>query len=267
MSRDPDSFQAHFELSIALQSQGRIDAAIARCLRSLELQPRASGRHVPSGRAALCNGTSIAEAEAIFRRLVERNPMDSDAWKNLGVCLYRQDRAEEALAAGTRADAIASERRPSRSRCSPSSPPISATAGIPHVAVDMLERNLARFPDPAAHYLYGQLLLKVGRLPEGWVQHEFRWLARPVSCGPDAREPPGLVGAGPERQAPAARARPGLRGFLPAHPVCAMCEGSRRNRVAAVAARARGDRTARSQGSIASSTRAGRSRISISTYR
>ena len=114
-------------------------------VRSLELRPRASEGMFHLG-ALRCNGTSIAEAEAIFRRLVERNPMNADAWKNLGVCLYRQDRAEEALAAGTRADAIASERR-TKARDVRRARHLSARLReSASRRVDMLERDLARFP-------------------------------------------------------------------------------------------------------------------------
>ncbi len=101
--------------------------------------------------------------------------MHADAWKNIGVCLYRQDRVAEAMVAGRRAESIARERGLGLEMFAEIAT-YQRDCGDPFAAVETLERNLARFPDPSAHYLYGQLLLKAGRLPEGWDQHEFRWL-------------------------------------------------------------------------------------------
>ena len=44
----------------------------------------------------------------------------------------------------------------------------------------LLERNLPRWPDPNAHYLYAHLLLRAGHLPEGWKQQDFRWMLEPL---------------------------------------------------------------------------------------
>ena len=47
-------------------------------------------------------------------------------------------------------------------------------------ALHLLERNLVRNPDPNGHWLYSVMLLEMGRLAEGWEQHEFRWLKEPL---------------------------------------------------------------------------------------
>jgi tetratricopeptide (TPR) repeat protein len=47
-------------------------------------------------------------------------------------------------------------------------------------ALTLLREGLARNPDVNGHWLYSMLLLEMGRLEEGWVQHEFRWLKEPL---------------------------------------------------------------------------------------
>ena len=137
------------------------------------------GRKAPKAcsiwvRSALQKG-DVAGAEAIFRRLVERNPMDATRGRT-SACAFTTRIASPRRSSPRGRPRRSLCRRVSTSRCSPRLRRINVICGEPVAALETLERNLARFPDPSAHYLYGQLLLKTGRLPEGWDQHEFRWL-------------------------------------------------------------------------------------------
>ena len=188
MSRDPDSLAGAFRALDRVASAGTDRRGHHPLRRSLELQPERPEGMFHLGALRL-QRNEYAEAEAIFPASCrQRNPMDSDAWKNLGVCLYRQDRAEEALAAGTRADAsprsVTSARDVRRARH------LSARhAGILARRFDTLERNLARFPDPAAHYLYAVRCCRSDGCPKagrsmnsaGCMRRIFRYRVRVIA--------------------------------------------------------------------------------------
>ncbi len=105
LAERPDDADAALGLAVALQRQGRSDAAWQAYQRSLELWPGNDTARV--GSLALLAQSDPASAESRLREWIERQPRDAAAQGALGQLLGRQGRWPEALAPLTQAQQLA----------------------------------------------------------------------------------------------------------------------------------------------------------------
>ena len=91
------SLAAHYNLGVALASQGHLDDAVACYRRALLINPRFAPAHHNLGLALKLQGR-IDEAIASYRRSLLINPRFELAHKNMGVVLQSQGRIDEAIA-------------------------------------------------------------------------------------------------------------------------------------------------------------------------
>ena len=102
IARNPESFMGHNNLGAIYLGQGKIDAAIERFHRALEIYPDHGNAHGNLANALLQKG-SAEEALAHFRRAVELEPGLAKAHGDLGFGLLKMGRPAEAEAEARRA--------------------------------------------------------------------------------------------------------------------------------------------------------------------
>jgi len=96
ISKDPSDFVSQFNLGAVLQAEGKVDEAIARLRRALEIWPHNATAENNLGAALLSQG-KLAEAISHFRQALESRPDYVDAHYNLGDVLLSQGNSEEAI--------------------------------------------------------------------------------------------------------------------------------------------------------------------------
>jgi tetratricopeptide (TPR) repeat protein len=154
VSIDPASAEARNNLGVVLMNRGRLHEALACYAEALRLNPD----YVPAltNRAlALLSLDATDEPLALYQRALQLDSDNRAARFNLGFLRTQENRLEEAL------------------------------AHYEHV----LRTNPA---DPEAHFHRALTLLGLGRLAEGWEEHEWRW-KRP-GCEEPARDAPRWTG-------------------------------------------------------------------------
>ena len=170
----PDHWKVQFGSGTTAYAAGRIDDAIARYTRALELEPSSADTHNGLVICHLDHGDAVA-AEAAARRAIEADGQRPMAWANLGVALARQQRFDEARPPFDRALELESSTGDvvdsfvNYCNC-------LRDAGQTEAAVRLYERSLPDQPNVNAHGDYAFALMAVGRLPEGWREYEFRWM-------------------------------------------------------------------------------------------
>uniref|UniRef100_Q47GV5 TPR repeat n=1 Tax=Dechloromonas aromatica (strain RCB) TaxID=159087 RepID=Q47GV5_DECAR len=93
----PELGEAHANLGLLLESDGRTQEAEASYRRALELAPGLSQIHINLG-AMLASQRRFAEAENTYREALAVNPESYMAWSNLGVllaCVKREAESEQ----------------------------------------------------------------------------------------------------------------------------------------------------------------------------
>ena len=98
----PGSAEAHYRLANALKDQGKLDQAVSRYRRAVELEPDYAEAHNGLGTARR-EGGKLDEAVACYRRAVQLRPNDVEPQYNLGVALMDQGKLDEAVACYRRA--------------------------------------------------------------------------------------------------------------------------------------------------------------------
>ena len=98
----PDYAEAHSNLGVAFQQQGKLDDAIACCRRALELKPDFAVANNNLGNALKDQG-KLDEAVACYRQALELAPDYAEAHNNLGNVLKDQGKMDEAVACYRRA--------------------------------------------------------------------------------------------------------------------------------------------------------------------
>jgi tetratricopeptide (TPR) repeat protein len=127
-ARNPLCYLAHSKLGGLLFQQGRVDEAIARHQKALDICPDFAEAHNDLGVALLKKG-QLDEAIAHFLKALGREPRDGRIYFNIGNALFRQGKLDE--------------------------------------ATDYLQRGLLMLPTCAiAHDLLGTVLLQKGQVEE-----------------------------------------------------------------------------------------------------
>jgi tetratricopeptide (TPR) repeat protein len=174
---DPVSTKARFGLGVVLAATGKS----AEAVRQFEEVLCADGRDFKTlmqlGSCKLELDDPIA-AESSYRRAIAVCPGSASAWTDLGAALYKQSRSAEGLAAFEIADRLESEADEDVDNFVNLAVALADDGRIDQ-ALSVYERNLPDRPSPRGYYGYSELLLRTGRLPEGWTHYEYRWTAEP----------------------------------------------------------------------------------------
>lgn len=113
-----------------------------------------------------------AEAERLFRQLVEQTPDHPRIYLNLATALHMQDRYEEALAALQRSIELRSNYAPAHLNAAK----ILLRMARPLEAAEACRSAIRLDPDDAeAHGALGRALLMAGDFKRGWIEYEWRW--------------------------------------------------------------------------------------------
>src|SRR5712664_1915019 len=98
----PAFAEAHFNLGLVREEQGRFDEAIASFQKALALKPRMHGANLFLG-IAYFRLNQVDKALAAIQKETASFPKDAPAWMWLGVVRLAQDKPEEAAEALDRA--------------------------------------------------------------------------------------------------------------------------------------------------------------------
>ena len=133
-------FQIEMQQGNACYERNDLNLAGEHYRQALALQPNSLEANYNLG-VVLADSGQYEEAASQFRRTLELNPQSAAAWNFLGVCHAASQRYTEAEFHYRRAIELQYQ-----------------------------------FPD--AHFNLGQLLLRLGRLEEGFAESEWRWQTR-----------------------------------------------------------------------------------------
>ena len=104
---DPRHVYLHYNLGVVLKKKGDLDGAEAECLKAIEIDPQHTGALCNLGFLLRTERDQQAEAEQLFRRMIQLTPDDPNAHNNLGETLKAQGDAAGAKKAYERALSIA----------------------------------------------------------------------------------------------------------------------------------------------------------------
>jgi tetratricopeptide (TPR) repeat protein len=102
----PSFAEAHLNLGLVLQEQGKLDEAVASLHKAISLKPRLRGANLFLG-IALFRRNQLDEAVVEIRKETTLYPADPSAWMWLGVVRLAQDKPEEAAEALDKAAKLA----------------------------------------------------------------------------------------------------------------------------------------------------------------
>jgi tetratricopeptide (TPR) repeat protein len=171
MRHAPDAAEAHDNLGVVLQQLGRYDEAIEYHRRAIALRPDLADAHNNLGTALLASDRVDAAIEA-YRRALASRPDHEDAHFNLGTAMLRR---------GSPAGAIAPLRE--AVRLQPGNADAQLNLGCALQELEALDAAALCFGTAIAidselaeaHSNLGIVLLAQGAMPEGWLEHEWRW--------------------------------------------------------------------------------------------
>lgn len=187
----PDHADSWSNLGNLLQAQTRWQEAEAAYCRAVELKPDYAEALSNLG-VLLKKQRRWEEAEAAYRRAVAAQPAYAEVYSNLGVLLMEQKRLDEAEEACRRAIAL----RPDHADACSNLGNLFQAQKRPREAELAYRRAIAARPDCAdAHWNLSLLLLRRGRLAEGWREHEARYA--PARRDRKALPPPVVAGGAP----------------------------------------------------------------------
>jgi tetratricopeptide (TPR) repeat protein len=178
VNADPGKASCHFGLGVALQAAGEIESALKHYNLALQLGESSTDALIMLGGCKLDLGDA-AEAEVIFRRAIARDSEQAGAWTALGVALSRQQRYGEGLDAFKHADELEQTTGEDADNFVNFAANLRDDGRVQE-AIELCERYLPRRPATSGHAIYGVALLTRGRLEDGWIHNEFRWLEEPL---------------------------------------------------------------------------------------
>jgi Flp pilus assembly protein TadD len=169
----PDIAEAHCNLGVLLQDQGKFDEAVESFRRVVELKPDFADAHSGLGKALHGLGRR-EEAASCFRRAIELKPAEADFKNSLGVVLHDQGLSAEPIELFRQALAI----RPNFAEALFNLGRALRDLGRFDEARGLFQSALEIKPDlPHAHVGLGLLMLIHGDYSNGWTKYEWRWKA------------------------------------------------------------------------------------------
>jgi tetratricopeptide (TPR) repeat protein len=163
----------------ALLQDGRVEEAIARFKRCLEIDPHYAEAHINLGNYLLEKG-QVDEAIAHYQKALETRPNQADVHYNLGILLLKKGQVDEAIAHYQKA----LEARPDYPEAHYNLGNILLQQGRVDVAIIHYQKALAIRPDFAeAHLNLATALLCEGRVAEAVAHYH-----KTVELKPDAAE-------------------------------------------------------------------------------
>ena len=176
----PDYAEAHSNRGTALRRLRRFEEALQSYERALQLRPDCAESHYNRG-AALQDLGRFQEAQQSYEHALQLKPDYAEAHSSRGCALQEQGRFEEARHGYERA-----------LRLKPSYAEAYINLGVwhhvrnePEAAVVNFNRAIEIRPDlPLAYMNRAYAALLAGDFTNGWVDHEWRWKARPQMLDP-----------------------------------------------------------------------------------
>ena len=170
LARNPDYAEAHSNLGAALQAQGMHDAAAQHLRQAIALRPADAGALSNLGVVQQTLG-QLDAAQKSFQRALAINPDYPEARNNLGMAQQDLGQLDAALESFQRALAI----NPDYAEAHNNLALTRQAQGQLDAALDGYRRALVLKPDYAeAHNNLGLLLLLNGALHKGWREYEWR---------------------------------------------------------------------------------------------
>jgi tetratricopeptide (TPR) repeat protein len=161
-ARNPLCYLAHANLGSLLYEQGRVDEAIARFRKALDIRPDFAETHNDLG-LALFQKAKTDEALAHYEQALKTSPSHTEAHVNLGNALFQKAQMDEAIAHYLTALAI----QPRNGMIYLNVGNALFQQGKLDEAIDYLQKGLALLPTSAiAHDLLGTVLLQKGQVDE-----------------------------------------------------------------------------------------------------
>ena len=164
----PDYAPAYSNLATALRDQNKPDEAVKMYDRALQIKPDFAGAHYNLANLLLDQGEPAAAVDH-FRRAIDEEPASADVHNNLGIALAATGRADEAATEFRQALAL----DPMSAKALRNLGDVLSTKGDAAGAIDALKRAAALAPaDAAVRYDLAGALLEKGWLDEAIA--EFR---------------------------------------------------------------------------------------------
>ena len=133
----PDYAEAYNNMGLALKDQGKTIEALEALKKAISLKPNFVEAYNNMGNAFVVQN-KLEKAIELFKKAISLKPDYTEAYNNMGLALHFQDKSEEAIVA--------------------------------------YKKSISLDPDYAdAHKNLGYVLLRSGRLKEGFDEIEWRW--------------------------------------------------------------------------------------------
>ena len=167
---DPGLADAHSCLGVVFEQLGHVSSAIDSYRRAVALRPDYALAHFNLG-TALKQDQQFEPALISLQRAIELNPNLADAHNNLGAVYEKLVQMEEAQRSFERAIQLAPDRGEFRANLGS----VLRDREQPEAAIASYDEHLKRFPDdPDSRCGRGLALISLGRVREGWAEHEYR---------------------------------------------------------------------------------------------
>jgi tetratricopeptide (TPR) repeat protein len=170
----PGHFDALANLGVALKDLGRLDEAETACRRAVAIDP-ASPRTLCNLGIVLLDQGKLEQAAGVLRNALAIEPDNHWSLANLIVVLERQENFEEAVVLGRRAIAL----RPDFMLAQFNLAVSLRRHGALDESIAAFTRVVALEPSQAeAHFSLGQLFLLRGDFARGWEEFEWRLMMK-----------------------------------------------------------------------------------------
>jgi len=170
LSFHPNYPEAFNNLGIMYEEDGNLDDAVASARKALSLMPNYAEACNNLGNALHKQG-KVDEALAAMREALRLNPLFAPAHYNLGFMLGEQGKQDEAVASLLEALRL----NPNHAEAHNNLGIIREAQGRSAEAEVSLKQALVLKPDLVdAHYNLAQVLLRQGKLQQGWAEYEWR---------------------------------------------------------------------------------------------
>ncbi len=171
LQRQPDCFEGHCRLGLALRALNRLEEAVQCLEAAIRLRPSHPRLHLLLGAIHKQRG-DLETAAQCCRREIALDPANADAHYNLGLVLQTLERPAQAMAAYTQALAL----RPSHADALVNQSLLYQDQLDLDAVIACCEKALRFEPANAeAHWQLATALLAKGQWERGWAEYEWRW--------------------------------------------------------------------------------------------